>query len=398
MKPSTAIFSSSISCILLLSCCLMAAGQSSPGSAAVMYRGDAQHSGTYPDSKSPRGKIKWAFPAGNKIRSTPVLFGESVYFGSDDGYLYALDSASGKLKWKFKAAGAVSSSPAIYQNTIYIEAGNAAFHAVDAVSGREKWNVKSGPALVADPAAPYSPTWEYEHSSPVIAGGMVYFGSADGNLYALDPATGKQKWVFKTAGRIRATPAVAEGVVYLGSMDGTLYALAAQDGALKWKFKTAGNQYFPKGEVQSSPSVSGGMVYFGSRDSALYAVNTADGTLQWKKEMENSSWVISGPAIYKGLVIIGTSDAQDLRAYDAATGDLKWKAASPSPGNILASPTIAGDIVYVGDFYGTMLWFNASTGKLVGGFTTDSRIIGSAVVKDGVLYFGGEDEVFYAIE
>ncbi len=187
-------------------------------------------------------------------------------------------------------------------------------------------------------------------------------------------------------------------MVYLGSMDGTFYALAAQDGTRKWKFKTAGNQYFPKGEIQSSPSVSGGTVYFGSRDSALYAVNTTDGTVKWKKEMDNGSWVISGPAIYKGMVIIGTSDAQDVRAYDATTGDVKWKAASPSPANVLASPTLASDIVYVGDFYGSMLWLNAATGKLVGGFSTDSRIVSSAVVSNGVLYFGGEDEVFYAIE
>ena len=70
-------------------------------SAPVMFRGDAQHTGVYPDSKVPTGKIKWSFQTGNKIRSTPALCNGVVYFGSDDGHLYALDAQTGKLKWRF---------------------------------------------------------------------------------------------------------------------------------------------------------------------------------------------------------------------------------------------------------------------------------------------------------
>ena len=98
------------------------------------------------------------------------------------------------------------------------------------------------------------------------------------------------------------------------------------------------------------------------------------------------------------MVIVGTSDAQEIKAYDAKTGRLKWKAASPEPANIFASPTVCGDMLYIGDFYGSMLWLNTSTGKLLGGFSTDGRIVSSAIVQDGVLYFGGEDDYFYALE
>jgi len=369
-----------------------------PAGQIIMYRADASHTGVYPESKAPKGKLKWSFATGHKIRSTAALYNGEVYFGSNDGFLYALDAVSGKLKWKFKAAGPVSSSPAIYKDTVFIEAGDAAFHAVDASTGRAKWTVKTGPPIPADPKLMSSGKWEFEHASPVIAGDTVYFGSADGSLYALDPATGHEKWKCKTGSRIRAAAAVADGVVYLPSMDGNLYALDSATGTQKWKFKTAGNQYFPLGEVQSSPAVGDGLVYFGSRDSGLYALKTADGTLAWKKDMENASWVIGGPALYQGMVIIGTSDEQNIKAYDAKTGELKWKAVSPSPANFLASPIIAGSNVYLGDFYGTMLWLDAATGKLRGAFITEGRIVASAVVKDGVLYFGGEDEVFYAVE
>ena len=61
-------------------------------------------------------------------------------------------------------------------------------------------------------------------STPAVVGGMVYVGSEDGNLYALDVATGAMKWAFHTAGYIDSSPVVADGVVYIGSEDGNLYA------------------------------------------------------------------------------------------------------------------------------------------------------------------------------
>ena len=185
-------------CILAL----VASTLALPGSVAapVLFRGDAQHTGTCPDSKIPAGEVKWSFQTGNNIRSTPALYKGVGYFGSDDGHLYALDIQTGKLQWKFQAAGAVSSSPAVYHGTVYIEAGDAAFHAVDANIGREKWTVKTDAPIPPDPKLMSNGKWEFEHASPVIAGDAVYFGGADGYLYALDPATGKQMWRFKTAG------------------------------------------------------------------------------------------------------------------------------------------------------------------------------------------------------
>jgi outer membrane protein assembly factor BamB len=177
-------------CILAL----VASTLALPGSVAapVLFRGDAQHTGTCPDSKIPAGEVKWSFQTGNNIRSTPALYKGVGYFGSDDGHLYALDIQTGKLQWKFQAAGAVSSSPAVYHGTVYIEAGDAAVHAVDANIGREKWTVKTDAPIPPDPKLMSNGKWEFEHASPVIAGDAVYFGGADGYLYALDPATGKR--------------------------------------------------------------------------------------------------------------------------------------------------------------------------------------------------------------
>ena len=112
--------------------------------------------------------------------------------------------------------------------------------------------------------------WKFEtggdvNSSPSVVGGVVYFGSGDGNLYALDSKTGKEKWRFETGDVVFSSPSVVGGVVYFGSVDNNLYALDSKTGKEKWRFETGSYVY-------SSPSVVGGVVYFGSEDNYLYAV------------------------------------------------------------------------------------------------------------------------------
>ena len=102
-------------------------------------------------------------------------------------------------------------------------------------------------------------------SSLAIADGVVYVGSKDGRLYALDAETGQEKWRFKTDGQVYSSPAVAGGMVYIGSLDGRLYALDAETGQEKWSFKTGS-------PVPSSPAVAGGVVYFVDKEGYIYAV------------------------------------------------------------------------------------------------------------------------------
>ncbi|WP_234425718.1 protein kinase domain-containing protein [Streptomyces kebangsaanensis] len=105
-------------------------------------------------------------------------------------------------------------------------------------------------------------------SSPVVAGGVVYVGSSDYNLYAVDAATGKRHWAFPTSNAVMySSPAVADGTVYVGSRNHNLYAVDAATGKQRWAFPT-------DGEVYSSPVVAGGVVYVGSWDGSLYAVQT----------------------------------------------------------------------------------------------------------------------------
>jgi len=106
--------------------------------------------------------------------------------------------------------------------------GNVARTGVYASSGPAqlggvKWTFKTGGPIVG---------------SPSVAGGIVYIGSFDGNLYAVDQETGKEKWKFEMPRQVASTPAIADGVLYLRGYDAVLYALDAATGAVKWRFIT----------------------------------------------------------------------------------------------------------------------------------------------------------------
>ena len=83
---------------------------------------------------------------------------------------------------------------------------------------------------------------------------MVYFGSYDNNVYALNASTGAKLWSYATGAGVQSSPAVANGVVYFGSGDDNVYALNASTGAKLWSYTTGGC-------IDSSPTVVNGVVY-----------------------------------------------------------------------------------------------------------------------------------------
>ena len=93
---------------------------------------------------------------------------------------------------------------------------------------------------------------------------MVYVGSDDHDVYALNAGTGALLWKYSTGNAVVSSPAVANEVVYVGSFDNKVYALNAATGALLWKYTTGYDVY-------SSPAVANGVVYIGSLDHNVYA-------------------------------------------------------------------------------------------------------------------------------
>ncbi len=173
------------------------------------------------------------------------------------------------------------------------------------------------------------------HSSPAVANGIIYIGSRDYHLYAIDSTSGAVLWKFQAGSYIDNSPIVADNVVYFGSNDGKLYALNAVTGKKLWEFST-------RYAIRSSVAVADGKVYFGADDYNVYALNAATGKQIWNSTTGNQ--IESSPVVANGIVYIGSAD-EYLYALDANTGRLRLQFPAGGVGGF--SPVALDKTVYI---------------------------------------------------
>jgi len=206
---------------------------------------------------NPNGTLKWQYSTGTTFSSAALSAdGATVYVGSYAGNLYALDTATGSLNWKYSIASTnIDSSPAVgADGSIYFGAEDGSVYALYP-SGMLKWKYQTGGTSI----------W----ASPALGtNGNVYIGSGDGNLYALSQALGALKWTFPVGahvgGTIWASPVIdANDTVYIGG--DKLYALDPTNGTQKWQLaKNCG---------YATPAIGAdGTIYVGAGDGSFNAI------------------------------------------------------------------------------------------------------------------------------
>jgi outer membrane protein assembly factor BamB len=215
------------------------------------------------------GHIVWSRVVPPGTESSPLAWGDAVYFGDQNGTVYSLRASDGHVNWIYHASGPV----------------------------------KGGPAL---------------------AGGRLYFGDYAGRAYALNPQTGHRIWAVNTSGaefgfghgNFYSTPAVAFGRVYMGNTDGRVYSFGARDGALAWATST-GAYVYASPAVADVPGV-GPTIFEGSYDGNFYAFNARTGAIRWK---HRAGGRISGSATVLGnIVYFSVLGSRTTMGLDTATG------------------------------------------------------------------------------
>jgi outer membrane protein assembly factor BamB len=306
----------------------------------------------------------------------------------------------GTLKWTFTAGGSIHSSPTVVDGVVYVGSRDGYLYALDAATGEKLWAFKTG---------------SWVESSPAVVGGVVYCGSNDGNLYALDARTGEKLWSFAMPLNASSSPAVADGVVYIGCDNSKLYAVNAATGLELWHGDTGGPIY-------ASPAVAKGIVVVGSIGEMFYSFNAKNGGA--RIQFDAKIPIYSSPAIKDGVAYFtdgwGLFMAMDITAKNwweenklreywntlyiygllpkpSPRSGFLWDVSLGQNVRSVSSPSIAGGFAYLGS--GTnLVSIDLITHQVQWTFVTGGDVVSSPAVAGGVVYVGSGDGHFYAVD
>jgi len=326
--------------------------------------GDLAHSG-YSEGTYVPFELIWKYKVGDSDISAPIVDRGTLFVGSDDNNLYALDAATGELKWKYPALGKVY-TPTAKDGLVFAASFDNYLYALDS-NGNLRWKTSTGSSM----------------ASPPVVYNDILFGGFDKYIYAIYVVNGSIKWTYATGEWIESTPAISQGTVYAGSNDKKIYALDAGNKNLRWSYVTGGS-------ISSSPSVVNGVLYVGSRDNKVYAIDSVDGTLKWSEK--TNDWVKSSPAVFRNKVFVGSND-NSIYALNTDNGDIVWK--YPTNGRVESPPVIVKGAVYAGSEDGTIYAIDPENGNLIDKYEADNGII-SLALSDNMLFATSRDGYVYA--
>lgn len=270
------------------------------------------------------GAPHWEKHINSPIVASPVVVNGTVYIGAADKKLYALDAASGQQRWAFATQDWIVSAVAYVGNRVIVASQDSHLHVVGAETGRRRLLYETGigrhigaaPAVQGDlvyfcsvggrvwaidwrattyplergllfwqtnfylwgmrsqPPVQKGSVWSRRvggdtRHTPAIAHQTVYVTTLQGQVVALEAATGTERWRTDLGIDISAAPTVAGTNVLIGTKSGMVFSLDAQSGEVLWDFKT-------EGMITGSPIVAGDTMYVASHDGTLYAVTRSE--------------------------------------------------------------------------------------------------------------------------
>jgi outer membrane protein assembly factor BamB len=199
------------------------------------------------------GHVVWShdIPAGTE--SSPLAWGDAVYFGDQSGTVYSLRGRDGRVNWTYHASGAVKGGPSLGYGRLYFGDYSGRAYALNPNNGHQIWAVSTSGAAFGFGSGNF-------YSTAAVAFGRVYMGNTDGRVYSFAAQTGQLAWATSTGAYVYASPAVADipGIgptVYEGSYDGNFYAFDARSGSVRWSHAAGGR-------ISGSATILGNIVYY----------------------------------------------------------------------------------------------------------------------------------------
>jgi outer membrane protein assembly factor BamB len=315
--------------------------------------------------------VRWQIRLSGQVFATPATFDGVVYVGSTGGVFDAVRAGDGERLWTFAAGRPIYGEAAVDRDSVYFVCDNGYLFKLERETGKEVWRFDLGDGRVSRVTAhPAVFDWDWQAPRPILADGAVYVGAGDGTFHAVDAVSGRSKWRFATAGRLRNT-AVAFGDassprVAFGGGDHFVHVLDRRDGREIWRHDTGA-------EIDTAAVFDGARILVGNRGYGLFALAAETGELEWRNFFWGS-WVESTPVLADGLIYVGSSDLRRVSAIDPADGRVIWR--SDVFGWTWGTPLVVGDRIYAGAAGGTPYFI-----RHVASFTTLERATGRMLAR-----------------
>lgn len=349
----------------------------------------------------------------------PVIYGDTIYFGSSDGNFYALDIESGYMRWVFKTNGPINSVPTADEEYLYFGSNDGWFYCVTREEGREVWSFDTGRQV---------------QSSTALYDDMVVFTSDLGATY-LFSRQGAEIHRVPNLVWLYHTFQIYEDVMYFApGPQSQPYSLGAYDinrRSYLWWLDTGSDD----ATWYSFAALKGPRLFYSTAavpvdgfDLTYYALDKDTGTVLWSYEdttdigpyVQIEPWQLFrknlrlldhlAPALYRDLVIY-TSGDRSVRAFDEASGSLAWITSFDYPTS--SAPTVAGSRVYfgvhgdnltaegalpLGNRAPRMVALSARDGSEAWSIEIEGSLLSAPVISGNWIVFGTDENVFYVLE
>lgn len=341
-----------------------------PAGNDVEYRGNVERSGLFAgEGPAEKPQELWRFLTLGVLTETPVIAGDTLFVGTKDDSVYALDLHTGKRRWRFKAMDNIRGSVAVDRDRVYVASEDDHFYALDRASGEPLWSSRFD---------------KTPQGAAAVKNGRVYFGGFDEQVHALDATTGEPVWEFASSQTVGAAVTLVNDTLFAASFDGHLYALDAETGKERWRAPAGDRQW-----LTTAPVVHEGQVFVGGWGQKLSAVDAASGEINWS--FDTGARIDHPPAVAHGLVYI--SGLGPLQAVDAQSGEPRWSFGE----RIFRSVAATAERIYAacGKQVCTL---EPVSGELLWRSETLSDTVTSITVYGDRLYVGTIDGYIYALQ
>ncbi len=368
------------------------------------------------------GELVWRHEGNQQITMRPTISGGVAYIGTEDGYLRALDGRTGELLWEHQVGPEDhEGAPLVVKDDlVYFGAQQCCVYALDVTTGERVWEHQFDEAI-----------WSLAVSSE----GVVYAGSGEGRLYALqgpaagslvlptptpapapvpqttenqwpEPPVATTEWKRQVAHERIVLVEEADGVAYAWSRDGYAYAFATDNGRTLWRYDMGHERFHYRMDL-----VADGAVYIRGGDGSVQTLDAESGGLRWAYGAGQDQF--TSVSASEGRTYLGFE--RDLVATDADTGEKQWlfltardadtssaPVGIPTPltGTVFPYVVVADGVAYPYSWlaYDGLRAVDTNAGELLWEYRAGHAFATPPVVASGAVYVGTADGQIHAVE